>query len=82
MHTVVTRMVGLAALVLSTASGARAAGVGMDAAVKPYQTVSGISGNLNSIGSDTLNNLMTFWASTPTSTSRSRARVPAPHLPR
>jgi len=62
MHTVVTRMVGLAALVLSTASGARAAGVGMDAAVKPYQTVSGISGNLNSIGSDTLNNLMTFWA--------------------
>ena len=22
----------------------------------------GISGNLNSIGSDTLNNLMTFWA--------------------
>jgi len=24
--------------------------------------VSGISGNLNSVGSDTLNNLMTFWA--------------------
>ena len=29
---------------------------------KPYARVSGISGNLNSIGSDTLNNLMTLWA--------------------
>lgn len=29
---------------------------------KPYQRVSGVSGNLNSIGSDTLNNLMTLWA--------------------
>lgn len=27
-----------------------------------YQAVSGISGNVNSIGSDTLNNLMTLWA--------------------
>lgn len=27
-----------------------------------YETVSGISGNLSSIGSDTLNNLMTLWA--------------------
>jgi len=27
-----------------------------------YTPVSGISGNLNSVGSDTLNNLMTFWA--------------------
>ena len=32
------------------------------AAVKPYEQVSGISGNLNSVGSDTLNNLMTYWA--------------------
>ena len=29
---------------------------------KPYARVSGVSGNLNSIGSDTLNNLMTLWA--------------------
>ncbi|RMH08793.1 MAG: phosphate ABC transporter substrate-binding protein PstS family protein [Nitrospirae bacterium] len=28
----------------------------------PYTRASGISGNLNSIGSDTLNNLMTLWA--------------------
>jgi phosphate transport system substrate-binding protein len=31
-------------------------------AVKGYQKVSGVDGNLNSIGSDTLNNLMTYWA--------------------
>ncbi|MGE0474901.1 MAG: PstS family phosphate ABC transporter substrate-binding protein [Nitrospirales bacterium] len=29
---------------------------------KPYERVSGVSGNINSIGSDTLNNLMTLWA--------------------
>ena len=29
---------------------------------KDYTQVSGVSGNLNSIGSDTLNNLMTLWA--------------------
>ncbi len=29
---------------------------------KSYQRVSGVSGNVNSIGSDTLNNLMTLWA--------------------
>ena len=29
---------------------------------KGYARISGISGNLNSIGSDTLNNLMTLWA--------------------
>jgi phosphate transport system substrate-binding protein len=30
--------------------------------LKAYAKVSGVSGNLNSIGSDTLNNLMTLWA--------------------
>jgi phosphate transport system substrate-binding protein len=35
---------------------------GLDATVRPYQKVSGISGAINSIGSDTLNNLMTLWA--------------------
>jgi len=34
----------------------------VDAALPVYKRVSGISGNLNSIGSDTLNNLMTYWA--------------------
>src|SRR6266566_2595721 len=36
--------------------------VAVDPALKPYEKVSGVSGNLNSIGSDTLNNLMTLWA--------------------
>jgi phosphate transport system substrate-binding protein len=36
--------------------------VEVDKAVKPYEKVLGISGNLNSVGSDTLNNLMTYWA--------------------
>lgn len=34
----------------------------IDPALKPYVKVSGISGTINSIGSDTLNNLMTLWA--------------------
>jgi len=34
----------------------------IDPAIPDYETVSGVSGNLNSIGSDTLNNLMTLWA--------------------
>ncbi len=34
----------------------------MDPDWKDYKQVSGVSGNLNSIGSDTLNNLMTLWA--------------------
>ena len=34
----------------------------VDPAIPSYQAVSGIAGNLNSIGSDTLNNLMALWA--------------------
>jgi phosphate transport system substrate-binding protein len=34
----------------------------VDAGIAPYAKTSGVSGNLTSIGSDTLNNLMTFWA--------------------
>ena len=50
----------LVGLVLAARSAMAQSGV--PAAVKPYEQVSGISGNLNSIGSDTLNNLMTYWA--------------------
>lgn len=35
--------------------------VGIDPAIKAYTPVAGISGNLNAVGSDTLNNLMTLW---------------------
>lgn len=34
----------------------------VDAALPDYQKVSGVSGNLSSVGSDTLANLMTLWA--------------------
>lgn len=34
----------------------------IDPDLKPYQKTTSVSGNLNSIGSDTLNNLMTFWS--------------------
>jgi len=51
---------GLAALLLSAT--AFAAALQVDPAIKSYAKVSGVSGNLNSIGSDTLNNVMTMWA--------------------
>jgi phosphate transport system substrate-binding protein len=51
------------ALLTALAPGAgRAQAVKVDPALPAYQKASGISGNLNSIGSDTLNNLMTLWA--------------------
>jgi len=34
----------------------------VDPALVTYESTSGVTGNLNSIGSDTLNNLMTLWA--------------------
>jgi phosphate transport system substrate-binding protein len=34
----------------------------VDSAIRSYEKVSGVDGNLNSIGSDTLNNLMAYWA--------------------
>ncbi len=51
---------GLTAAVLTTS--AAFAQIEVDPAIKSYKPVSGVSGNLNSIGSDTLNNLMTLWA--------------------
>ena len=53
-----------AALTLSALCTATAPAevVNIDAATKPYTKTSGVTGNLNSIGSDTLNNLMTLWA--------------------
>jgi phosphate transport system substrate-binding protein len=44
------------------ASAACAQVMTVDENLENYTPVSGVSGNLNSIGSDTLNNLMTYWA--------------------
>ncbi len=51
------------AIVLTLVAGAtlQAQAVKVDPKLTTYKKVAGISGNLNSIGSDTLNNLMTFW---------------------
>jgi len=38
------------------------AGVKVDSKLADYKAVSGVSGNVSSVGSDTLANLMTFWA--------------------
>jgi phosphate transport system substrate-binding protein len=38
--------------------------VKVDSALAPYKKVSGVSGSLSSIGSDTMNNLMTLWGET------------------
>jgi phosphate transport system substrate-binding protein len=56
----VMAMVALTAVALP--GGAHAEQLQVDPALKGYAKTQGVSGNLNSIGSDTLNNLMTFWA--------------------
>jgi phosphate transport system substrate-binding protein len=58
------------ALVVAAAMAGAAAGltaaqvVKVDPGVPAYQKVSGVSGNVTSIGSDSMNNLMTLWAET------------------
>jgi phosphate transport system substrate-binding protein len=44
--------------------GATTAVAAIDPALPDYQKASGVSGNLSSVGSDTLANLMTLWAET------------------
>ena len=44
-----------------TAASAAADVVAVDAKIPDYTVTSGVSGNLNAVGSDTLINLMTFW---------------------
>jgi phosphate transport system substrate-binding protein len=48
-----------AGLVLASAAAAQQK---VDPSLPDYKAGSGVSGNLTSIGSDTLNNLMTYWA--------------------
>ena len=47
---------------LLTPAGQAQGIVKVDPQIATYAKVSGVSGNLNSIGSDTLNDLMTLWA--------------------
>ena len=43
-------------------TGVAQAAAKVDSSLADYKAVSGVSGNLSSVGSDTLANLMTFWA--------------------
>jgi phosphate transport system substrate-binding protein len=56
MKLIITSLVALSAVV-----GLQAQAVKVDSKLPQYKKVAGVSGNLNSIGSDTLNNLMALW---------------------
>ena len=57
------RLAMVAATLLAGATVVYASSIAkVDPALQAYKAVSGVSGNLSSIGSDTLNNLMTLWA--------------------
>lgn len=64
-NTVTKTALLLAGLMATSALGfasQASAQVALDPALKDYKPVSGVSGSIKSIGSDTLNNLMTLWA--------------------
>ncbi|MGQ0620822.1 MAG: PstS family phosphate ABC transporter substrate-binding protein [Panacagrimonas sp.] len=54
----VARALGVAAAALITTT----VGAAVDEGLPEYKAASGVSGNFSSVGSDTLNNLMTLWA--------------------
>ena len=60
MKSLVIAAAGVAAV--TTIVGAQALKV--DPALPSYKKVSGVSGSVNSVGSDTMNNMMTLWAET------------------
>ncbi len=55
----ILRATALAVVLVPTANAQQ---IKVDPALPSYKKVSGISGNLNSVGSDTMSNLMTLWA--------------------
>ena len=57
-----TSMIALTGILVAGLTSAIGQTVQVDEKLCAYEQVSGVTGNLNSIGSDTLNNLMTLWA--------------------
>jgi phosphate transport system substrate-binding protein len=55
------RIVAVLGAVALMAPAAQAQQVKLDASIVAYEKTSGVSGNLSSVGSDTMNNLMTLW---------------------
>ena len=58
----ISSAVAVATLSIGLLMSGSASAVSVDKGVPEYKSVSGISGNLSSVGSDTLANLMTLWA--------------------
>jgi phosphate transport system substrate-binding protein len=56
------RFLGALAAAAVAVPAAVAQPVKVDASIPSYQKTSGVSGNINSVGSDTMNNMMTLWA--------------------
>jgi phosphate transport system substrate-binding protein len=57
-------LMGSVLVLVAATALVRAQAVKVDPGLTPYQKVSGVSGSLNSVGSDTMNNMMTLWAET------------------
>jgi phosphate transport system substrate-binding protein len=55
-------ILAVAAMAAVLGAGLVGAQVQVDPALGAYKATSGVSGNVSSVGSDTLNNLMTLWA--------------------
>src|SRR3989442_235562 len=55
-------VMALAVAALTVTAGAAIGQTKLDPDLAPYKTVSGVSGNVSSVGSGTPNNLMTHWA--------------------
>jgi len=62
MHSLINKFYALSAALLITCAISVSAEVSVDAELGEYAATSGVSGNLSSVGSDTLANLMTLWA--------------------
>ena len=62
MKRVLIAAAGVAALAATAHVGAQA--LKIDPKLQPYRRVSGVAGSLGSVGSDTMNNMMTLWAET------------------
>jgi phosphate transport system substrate-binding protein len=58
------RLLGALTVVGLTASMAQAQAAKVETGIPAYQKVSGVSGNINSVGSDTMNNMMALWGET------------------
>ena len=58
------RVISALALVSAGSIVLGAQALKVDASLPAYAKVSGVSGSLSSVGSDTMNNMMTLWAET------------------